>query len=240
MLIHLRRAGGPRWQRAPQAVLDRVYYRLPEPWQRAFLRRVVWAADAGWAWQQQSADSALWRQKRQVAVDHVCRLPGVSRHLVEIGCGNGRLLAWLAQARPAWTFAGIDLHAGQVAANRARYPHLSFRAGDALTAVTETSAGDAILTYGVLAYCTPRELRAFFRLTADRGCDLVVSEPVRETWEGRQSAPRGRFQYAHPYQDMAEDVGYVTVAETRDPTWRTFTFRRPGSEAPLGSADLAR
>jgi 2-polyprenyl-3-methyl-5-hydroxy-6-metoxy-1,4-benzoquinol methylase len=69
------------------------------------------------------------RHRRRLILS--CLAPESFSSVLDVGCGNGELLALLAEARPGLSpLAGADLSPDQVARNRARWPSIEFHALD--------------------------------------------------------------------------------------------------------------
>ena len=145
---------------------------------------------------------------------------GPYARLVEIGCGDGRVLEHLASRLPALeSLTGLDLNASIIARNRARYAadaRLRFEAGDAAAWLRKHAApGLAVTAYGgVLEYFPPDTLDALFSDLAARATPALVAfvEPLDDSFDlerDTRSRPGGlECSFSHPYRRMLERAGF--------------------------------
>ncbi|HMP74791.1 MAG TPA: methyltransferase domain-containing protein [Kiritimatiellia bacterium] len=146
---------------------------------------------------------------------------GSYTRLYEIGCGNGRVLAHLAEQMPDITqFTGLDVNPSIIERNRATYaalPRLSFACADAAEWLpAHAQSGSILLTYGgVLEYFAPDELQHLFRLWADRFAPSTVAlvEPLDPAFDAsNETTSRAgglECSFSHPYRRMLEAAGFT-------------------------------
>lgn len=142
--------------------------------------------------------------------------------LVEIGCGDGRVLAHLAGRLPGLADAlGLDINPGIIARNRdafARRPLLRFEAGNALDRLDDIARpGTAVVTYGgVMEYIRAADLaRLFARLAALPGTAVALVEPVDPGHDLARDPESHVFgqenSFSHNHAALLADAG-LTVA----------------------------
>jgi SAM-dependent methyltransferase len=133
--------------------------------------------------------------------------------VLEIGAGNGDVVAHLAAGHPAVQFVGCDLSVKNAAAKH-RLPNLSFVKGYALDLLRDRSlAPDAVFASSTFCVFTPGELQAY--LDAMRGVRrLIVSDPV--TFGNVHTRdPRPRSRHMDQYMWWHNYFGYLTAAGFR-------------------------
>lgn len=77
--------------------------------------------------------------------------------ILEMGCGDGILLAEIAHLMPDAKLTGIDLIASDIAIARERLPHATFVTGDFLTYSFDRASFDAIVSHLVFMLSGPLE-----------------------------------------------------------------------------------
>lgn len=148
----------------------------------------------------------------------------VARHpyarLVEIGCGDGYVLAHLAEHLPdVPEFIGLDINAAiiaRAAAAHAGNPRLTFRAGNALD-LFDDLCGDAtiLLTYGgVMEYFSGAELAGLLqRVARHEGTAVALVEPVDPAHDLADDADSHVFgpenSFSHNHRRLLERNGFT-------------------------------
>lgn len=142
------------------------------------------------------------------------------RRLVEIGCGDGRVLGHLAGRLPdVPAFVGLDINASIIAQAEAAHaadPRLSFRAGNALD-LFDSHRGDGtiLLTYGgVMEYFSGADLSALFRrLARHAGTAVALVEPVDPAHDLAADTSSHVFgaenSFSHNHRHLLEREGYT-------------------------------
>lgn len=118
--------------------------------------------------------------------------------LLDVGCGGGQLLGWLAQEFPQVHFTGVDLSAEQIGRARKRLArHASrtdLRVGSALELPFGDGEFDAVVSVASIKHWPDplqgmREIvrvlkpgGVFFVAEADRGCKLEDAKRFVDSW----------------------------------------------------------
>ncbi|HLY32762.1 MAG TPA: class I SAM-dependent methyltransferase [Ktedonobacterales bacterium] len=117
-------------------------------------------------------ESRAARVKRQATLltQHVAR----AKRVLEVGCGRGDLLTYLAQRFPGVEFTGIDISEVKIDhVERAKTPNLTFLAGDCVEPPAPQHTYDLIISSQVLEHFhpddTPKHLHAVCQLLAPGG-----------------------------------------------------------------------
>jgi len=100
--------------------------------------------------------------------------------LLDIGCGEGRLLHELARRRGEVSLTGVDYSAPAVAFAQAFNPTLNFACGDITDRTLAPGPFDAVTLIDVLEHIPPAYRPAFVQAVADRvrpGGSLIVTVP---------------------------------------------------------------
>ena len=123
------------------------------------------------------------RRRAAVVVRLVGQLAPAS--LVELGCGDGRLLREIRARHPKIALAGIDLSNTQIAANAAREPSIAWTAADLQQPFTPTMEADVVVAAEIIEHlASPEMLLANALRCVKPGGHLVLttqSGPIRET-----------------------------------------------------------
>jgi SAM-dependent methyltransferase len=137
--------------------------------------------------------NALWDERQRVLLERA--LGDVTgRHLVDVGCGTGRVARWLAEERGAGQVVGVDFSAATVEAARDESGALAtsglvrFEQGDVLSGLDRVgrSAFDDAIVLGCLSIaCRDRESleRAFGNVArlVRVGGRVVLLEPIHRS-----------------------------------------------------------
>ncbi len=154
----------------------------------------------------------------EALVAEVARRPYV--RLVEIGCGDGRVLAHLAGSLPELgELVGLDINAAIIARTSAAHaddPRLTFRAGNALDLFDDHRGdGTILLTYGgVMEYFSGDELAGLFRrLAGHAGVAVALVEPVDPSHDLSNDTASHVFgaenSFSHNHCHLLEREGYT-------------------------------
>ena len=141
------------------------------------------------------------------------------RHLYEIGCGGGRVLAYLANRFPQFEeLIGIDLGAERIAANRSLHtdPRLHFHATDAMKWIPAHAQPKSVFIAngGVLEYFLEEELsRLFAWIATECAPTAVVFIETIGTDHDLDAEPQslvyGReMSFSHNYPRLLEGAGF--------------------------------
>jgi SAM-dependent methyltransferase len=163
------------------------------------------------------------------------------RVALEIGCGNGDVLAHLAIAHPDIQFVGVDLSVAVAERKHHNVPNLSFRKGYALDLLREGLTADLVFASSTFCIFAPKELRAY--LDALRPARrIIISDPVTfGNQHTRDPEPKSRhmdlYMWWHNY------FGYLTATGWRIEKFDTVTYsysHNPNARVLLLSAVRAR
>jgi SAM-dependent methyltransferase len=105
-------------------------------------------------------------------------LPG---RILEVGCGEGHIAAWLSQRAPRASLAALDLSPGMLAQAHKRYSSVNFVCGSAFELPFETGRFDLVLFLEVLEHL-PEPRRALEEARRVCSGDLVASVPREPIW----------------------------------------------------------
>lgn len=147
-------------------------------------------------------------------------------HVIEVGCGEGRVLAEMSRQIPGiarWT--GVDINAAIIARNRDTYagmPALDFAAADADQWLQDhLGPGALLMTYGgVMEYIAPETLTRWFELVAEKGgAGVLLTEPVDPDHDliGDPASHLWGFEetYSHNHRALLEALGYRVLRRSR-------------------------
>lgn len=147
---------------------------------------------------------------------------GAYSHLIEVGCGAGRVLEHCAAAMPeVKNFIGVDINPVVIARNQAAFmqnSRLQFLAADASTWLNEKAKpGTILMTYGgVMEYFSASTLVAMFRSLAQHPpAAVALVEPVDPAHDLAKDATSHAFgqenSFSHNHEKLLEAAGYEVV-----------------------------
>lgn len=158
-------------------------------------------------------------------LERILRRRSEIRTLVELGCGDGRVLAYLADRFSSLeSFTGLDINPGIIRRNRrvhADRPGLRFECSDLTPWLNENlGPGSLVFSYGgVLEYLPESELRSLFATIRSSASPSVLAlvepiapdfDPERET----RSRPYGpESSLSHPHRHFLEEAGWEIAFE---------------------------
>lgn len=164
----------------------------------------------------------------QVIVDELAVLlrQAPYRRLVEVGCGDGRVLEHLANKLDSvGMLVGIDINPSIIERNRNTYaaiPRMRFESGDATAWLRRNpTAGTVLMTYGgVMEYFTAPDLRRVFAdLARSAPAAVALVEPVHATHDLANDPDSHVFgeesSFSHNHRSLLEAEGY-TVRYARE------------------------
>jgi SAM-dependent methyltransferase len=199
-------ARNPNLPNLPRDVADALQAPAPAP-SRTEALEAAWRAFHLTAAQGPAHPAARDFLHRDVT-EAIARLIPADAAVLEVGCGEGDLLAGLPNARRM----GIDYLPEVVARARSRHPDIAFEVGDATATGPQAPAGDA--TDGVARGTT------WDAVVCDRLCHSVLDVKALLTGLKRQLAPGGRvymtvFNYLWELPvRLAELAGWKNPAPT--------------------------
>lgn len=158
----------------------------------------------------------------QVIVDELAVLlrQAPYRRLVEVGCGDGRVLEHLSKKLDAvGTLVGIDINPSIIERNRNTYAsntRMRFESGDATAWLRQNPvSGTVLMTYGgVMEYFTDLDLRRVFAdLARSAPAAVALVEPVdpeHDLANDRGSHVYGEeSSFSHNHRALLEAEGYT-------------------------------
>lgn len=138
--------------------------------------------------------------------------------ILEIGTGNGDVLAYLAERHPTIQFIGVDLSVAN-AERRHRLSNVRFVKGYALDLLRNGLAGDMVFSSSTFSVFAPMELQAYLQAmrTMRR---LIISDPV--TFGNKhvrglepKSLHMDVYMWWHNYYGYLRSLGYtIEYSET--------------------------
>ena len=153
------------------------------------------------------------------ALDEILNRPDETfSSLLEIGCGDGRVLHHLSEKlKSVENFTGIDINERIIARNRDVYSEtaLRFESGDASKRLGElVPTGSIVMTYGgVMEYLLESELRELFRSLKARSTVIIaLVEPLYDGFDlENETASRAsgtENSFTHPYPLLLRESGF--------------------------------
>lgn len=171
------------------------------------------------------AKKPLLEQRRAMVVPLVERAIGnASTTVIEIGTGNGDVIAHLANVYPNVKFTGVDLSVKNAEAKHA-LPNLEFRKGYALDMLEAGLTADLVFANSTFCIFAPKELKAY--LSALSPCRrLIISDPVT-MGNVHTKDPQPRSRHMDLYMWWHNYYGYLTAAGWSIETFETRTYAYP-------------
>lgn len=145
--------------------------------------------------------------------------PGI-QHLIEVGCGDGKVLHHLSERFPQFTsVTGIDLNRNIIARNSEVYKdtRIQFESADLNQWLqTYQGSGTLLVSYGgVLEYLTQSELEELFASLKNLASPamLLLVEPIAMDFNletETASRPHGiEHSFSHPHRHLLEKAGWT-------------------------------
>lgn len=159
----------------------------------------------------------LEQQLRGLALPEIYAIldkAALAARVVEVGHGNGDLLAHLATRYPQHRFTGIDF--STKSASRYQAPNLAFVAGYALDDLEAgTLAGDVLFAASTFCYAGPLEMRNYAKAIRAAGfSNVVISDMCSKVWTPEAYPGRSLYLHkgvcGHDYGGIFSEVGYAT------------------------------
>ena len=165
--------------------------------------------------------------------------PGKYSRVVEVGCGDGRVLHHLSeQLDGIEEFVGIDINEGIIGRNRDFYDSdkLKFVAGDATEWIgREAGEGTILATYGgVMEYFLENELADLYETLKEKApVAVVMVEPLYDDFDlEREEASRssgGEHSFSHNYPLLLRRAGFeIAYEEEPEMEFRWLTLMAEG------------
>lgn len=159
-----------------------------------------------------SSDSFL-EQQRAIVIPYVNKYM-MGRDIIEIGTGNGDVIAYLAKNNPKKSFIGIDFSIKN-AEQKHHLPNLKFIKGYALNMLKDGLRSDLLFVTSTFTPTAPKILHKYFELFKKNKIEfLVISEPC---WGGYQQKNNSdviskhfeRNDFFHNYAGYLRKYGYT-------------------------------
>ncbi len=158
---------------------------------------------------------------------------GSGASVVEIGTGNGDIIAHLAGQHGELEFTGVDLSVATAERKHGGRANLDFKKGYALELLEGGDLrSDLVFSSSTWVVFTPRELQAYLRALAAAGVgQVVLNEP---TWAGHEQTDDSDTSswhlegavWHHNYAGYLREAGYEVADFDFQP------YRHPVSERP--------
>ena len=138
-------------------------------------------------------DLPLEKQQRGLILETLkARLTPEVKTVLEIGCGNGDIVAHIAAAYPDKKIMGIDF---SVRNAQLKHPSLTFKTGYALDVINRLTPIDLVYMSSTACLFLPMELGAYLEEFRSAGIKTIVfNEP---TWDGYVQTNDKRCASAH-------------------------------------------
>ena len=147
---------------------------------------------------------------------------GSYTRLIEVGCGNGRVLEHCAAVMPEVPeFIGVDINPTIIERDRVDYaqnPRLQFMAADASSWLEKTAQpGTILLTYGgVMEYFSASTLVTMFKTLARKGpAAVALVEPVDPAHDLSRNPASHAFgqenSFSHNHEALLREAGYRVI-----------------------------
>jgi SAM-dependent methyltransferase len=139
--------------------------------------------------------------------------------VLEIGTGNGDVIAHLADTHSNLAFVGVDLSVRTAQAKHGSTPNLDFRTGYALTMFEHGELrADVVFASSTFLIFTPAELARYLRAFRTAGVrHIVLNEPTWSGYSHRQD--RGSFSrhleaatWHHDYGGYLLEAGFTVTS----------------------------
>ncbi len=157
------------------------------------------------------------------------RLSGV----VELGCGNGDVIEFLAQRHPGYSFCGVDFFVGNAMLKHKNSRNLSFLKGYGLDLLESGKLkGDILFCSSTSCVFTPKELQRYLKAMNMAGfSEIILSEPV---WGGYTQTNDARAISRHVERSVwfHNYCGYLRQAEFDIKNFDFFHYKQNKSVRP--------
>ena len=161
----------------------------------------------------------LLQQMRSVAVPWVVeaieRNGAKEKTIVEIGTGNGDLIAYLADRYPQHHFVGVDLSVKTAQHLYSGKPNLEFKDGYALEMLENGSLeGGIVFASSTFVVFPPKELDSYLQALRRSGySDIILVDPLTRRFTVNSSGPAfskhmARGMWGHNYTGYFEKYGF--------------------------------
>ncbi len=148
---------------------------------------------------------------------------GDGKIVCEIGCGNGDVVAFLAERYPQLQFVGVDFSIKN-AENKHKLSNLTFSKGYAFELLeSKTLQPDVIFTSSTSCIFNPKELDSYIRIFKENDVsDIVINEPMWGDFEFSENSDVKSYHlegaiWKHNYESYFVEHGYIEAqTETRD------------------------
>lgn len=155
---------------------------------------------------------------------------GKSLRVLEIGCGNGDMLAHLKAKYSQHEYVGVDF---SVKTAKAKHPSIGFVKGYALDLLRDGNLqADVVFSSSTWFFFAPKELVAYLEVLKKSGVSrIILSDP---SWAGYEAVKDGPAFSRHLEGAcwFHNYCGYLAAAGYRVDDFRFFPYRHPTSDRP--------
>lgn len=158
---------------------------------------------------------------------------GKMEKVIEIGCGNGDVLAYLAKRFPDFFFTGVDFFVSNARAKHGKIDNLTFVKGYALELLeSEQLKGDILFASSTFCNFTPKELAKYLNLIKKKGItEIILSDPV---WHGYVQENNSTVISKHIERSVwyHNYCGYLRSSGYKISDFSFFHYKHPKSVRP--------
>jgi SAM-dependent methyltransferase len=156
-------------------------------------------------------ENCFWFEgRKEVIADALNRFFAEKQRFLEIGCGTGHVLSWLAKIRPWMCFAGSDVYLSSLRLARRRLPAAEFVQMDACR-IPFQEEFDVVGAFDVLEHIEDdRGALLAMHMAIKTGGGLLLTVPQhRWLWSPTDEAACHKRRYTRPeLQKKVEEAGF--------------------------------
>jgi SAM-dependent methyltransferase len=156
-------------------------------------------------------DNCFWFEgRKEVIAEALNRFFPEKRRFLEIGCGTGHVLSWLAKTRPRVRFAGSDVYLSSLRLARRRLPAAEFIQMDACR-IPFQEEFDVVGAFDVLEHIEDdRTALSAMHMAIKPGGGLLLTVPQHKwLWSPADEAACHKRRYTRPeLQKKVQEAGF--------------------------------
>ena len=178
-------------------------------------------------WNLDKGGETLEKQQRGLILPYLKEKVADYPTVVEIGTGNGDVIAQLAKEYPKNNFIGVDLSVSVAQEKHKNIRNLTFMKGYALELLENKKLkGDLVFASSTFVVFTPKELENYFKEIKKAGFGaIILNEPTWGGFTGRVSKHMEQACWYHDYAYHIGNIGYETKTHS-------FHWKHPKSPRP--------